>query len=388
MDGENEKPKSGKMSVMAFAGGLCLALLIDLFTFLILFIPVLGLIIGFLMGVVSFLFIVLMRLSWWIIGYDMRGGATVALINGILEMIPIWMGCTMFMVGSFLKNRLNCIEADAKSKGKISMYDRSVLRSAGERNPEYEQAIIRQAAARRAELDQQKKEAQPRPIAAIAPVPPAPKKVDSINSAQKDLPPLSAQTNKWKNAGVAPVAPKNAKQGMRMVEQLPVNQQVKTATTGDALSVKLASQVGAQVNASAMTRSAIDTEFAAAFMGKKQTPEEAEAARIKERDAYYAKENARIAAMNQRKEAAAKHKEDIANWMDEQRKKESQVNKPISAGQQAWHAEQRNTEYSRTAGMPASTAHIKRSDGVRVTSKEEQELREREQKKKMHWWER
>jgi len=82
-----------KMSVIAFIGGLCFAVGVD--------------IIGIIIPFVGTIFIGFMKTTFWIARYDMRGTMVMTSINALLETLPIIPSCTVFMILSFTKNRKN-----------------------------------------------------------------------------------------------------------------------------------------------------------------------------------------------------------------------------------------------------------------------------------------
>ena len=82
-----------KMSILAFAGGVTCAVIVD--------------IIGILIPIIGAIFIGFMRVTFWLAGYDMRGTAMITSINAMLEMLPVVPSCTIFMISAFVKNRKN-----------------------------------------------------------------------------------------------------------------------------------------------------------------------------------------------------------------------------------------------------------------------------------------
>ena len=85
-----------EMSKIAFAGGLSVAIIID--------------IIGIFVPIIGTIFIVFMRLSFWLVGYDMRNSAVMTTVNGLLECLPVVPSCTIFMLLAYKKNKANITE--------------------------------------------------------------------------------------------------------------------------------------------------------------------------------------------------------------------------------------------------------------------------------------
>lgn len=89
------------MSGMAFAGGMTVAFIIDL--------------IGIVVPILGTIFITLMKLSFWLVGYDMRKTTAISVSNGAIELLPIVPGCMMFMGLSYRQNKKNCKERKEKA---------------------------------------------------------------------------------------------------------------------------------------------------------------------------------------------------------------------------------------------------------------------------------
>ncbi|MFA5830269.1 MAG: hypothetical protein WC878_00390 [Candidatus Paceibacterota bacterium] len=94
---------TGKMSTLAFAGGFCCAVFVD--------------ILGFVLPVIGTAFIGFMKFTFWLARYDMKGTAVMTGINAVLEAFPVagLFSSTFFMIASFIKNRKN-VEATEKKK--------------------------------------------------------------------------------------------------------------------------------------------------------------------------------------------------------------------------------------------------------------------------------
>jgi hypothetical protein len=90
-----------KMSTLAFAFGLCGAILFD--------------IIGVLVPVIGTAFIGFMKFTFWIARYDLKNTGIMTIVTTGSEMLPVVPGCTFFMISSFVKNRKN-VEAREKKK--------------------------------------------------------------------------------------------------------------------------------------------------------------------------------------------------------------------------------------------------------------------------------
>jgi hypothetical protein len=90
-----------KMSGMAFAGGMTVAFIIDL--------------IGIVVPILGTIFITLMKLSFWLVGYDMRKTTAITTTNGVIELLPIVPGCMVFMGLSYRQNKKNCKERKEKA---------------------------------------------------------------------------------------------------------------------------------------------------------------------------------------------------------------------------------------------------------------------------------
>jgi hypothetical protein len=90
-----------EMSGMAFTGGMIVAFIIDL--------------VGIVVPVLGTVFICLMKLSFWLVGYDMRETKAIALANGAAEILPIVPGCMVFMGLSWRKNKKNIKERKKKA---------------------------------------------------------------------------------------------------------------------------------------------------------------------------------------------------------------------------------------------------------------------------------
>ncbi|MCX6735700.1 MAG: hypothetical protein NTZ13_01295 [Candidatus Parcubacteria bacterium] len=87
-----------KMSGVAFAGGMVCAIIVDTA--------------GILLPFIGAIFIAFMKTTFWLAQYDMRGTAVMTGVNGLLEMLPITPGSTIFMIMSFTKNRKNMKERE------------------------------------------------------------------------------------------------------------------------------------------------------------------------------------------------------------------------------------------------------------------------------------
>jgi len=96
-----------EMSGMAFAGGMVVAFIVDLTGIVI---PILGTI-----------FIALMKLSWWVAGYDMQKTTAISVSNGIIELLPIVPGCMVFMGLSYRQNKKNCKKRKKQEAGAGAM---------------------------------------------------------------------------------------------------------------------------------------------------------------------------------------------------------------------------------------------------------------------------
>lgn len=90
-----------QMSGMAFAGGMTVAFIIDL--------------IGIVMPILGTIFITLMKLSWWLVGYDMKKTGVISGVTGGVELLPIVPGCMIFMGLSYRQNKKNCKERKEKA---------------------------------------------------------------------------------------------------------------------------------------------------------------------------------------------------------------------------------------------------------------------------------
>jgi len=90
-----------EMSLIAYLAALLLAIIIDL---LGIFIPFIGTV-----------FIVLMRASFWIIGYDLRGTTAMTVINALAEILPVVPSCTIFVYLSHSRNKKNIKERKKQS---------------------------------------------------------------------------------------------------------------------------------------------------------------------------------------------------------------------------------------------------------------------------------
>ncbi|MCK9351330.1 MAG: hypothetical protein WCT49_00260 [Candidatus Paceibacterota bacterium] len=85
-----------EMSGMAFAGGMMVAFVVDL--------------IGILVPILGTIYISLMKLSFWLVGYDMRKTTSMSAINGTLELLPVVPCSMIFMVLSHRQNKINMKE--------------------------------------------------------------------------------------------------------------------------------------------------------------------------------------------------------------------------------------------------------------------------------------
>ncbi len=92
MDGDQ------KMSGVAFAGGMCCAIFVD--------------VAGILLPFIGTMFIGFMKITFWLARYDMRGTGVMTGVNALLEMLPITPGSSIFMIMSFTKNRKNMKERE------------------------------------------------------------------------------------------------------------------------------------------------------------------------------------------------------------------------------------------------------------------------------------
>jgi hypothetical protein len=90
-----------KMSTIAFAGGLCCAIFVD--------------IVGVFIPVIGTAFIGFMKFTFWIARYDLKNTGVMTIITALLEGLPVVPGCTVFMISSFVQNRKN-VEAREKKK--------------------------------------------------------------------------------------------------------------------------------------------------------------------------------------------------------------------------------------------------------------------------------
>jgi hypothetical protein len=90
-----------QMSGLAFAGGMTAALIVDL--------------IGIVVPILGTIFITLMKLSFWIVGYDMRKTSVISAATGGVELLPIVPGCMVFMGLSYRQNKKNCKERKEKA---------------------------------------------------------------------------------------------------------------------------------------------------------------------------------------------------------------------------------------------------------------------------------
>jgi len=91
-----------QMSGMAFAGGMTVAFIIDL--------------IGIVVPILGTIFITLMKLSFWLVGYDMKKTTAISLSNGAIELLPIVPGCMVFMGLSYRQNKKNFREREKEKK--------------------------------------------------------------------------------------------------------------------------------------------------------------------------------------------------------------------------------------------------------------------------------
>ena len=101
-----------QMSGMAFAGGMIVAFIIDL--------------IGIIMPVLGTIFVSLMRLSWWLVGYDMRNTTGISVSMGAVELLPIVPGCMGFMGLCYRQNKKNCKERENEKSTKDSSVNNKV----------------------------------------------------------------------------------------------------------------------------------------------------------------------------------------------------------------------------------------------------------------------
>lgn len=91
-----------KMSALAFVGGMIVAIIIDL--------------VGIIVPILGTVFIAFMRLSFWLVGYDMRNTTTTVVTTAILEMLPIIPTCIVFMARTYGINKKNIIEREKNAK--------------------------------------------------------------------------------------------------------------------------------------------------------------------------------------------------------------------------------------------------------------------------------
>lgn len=96
-----------KMSGMAFAGAMITAFIVDL--------------IGILVPIIGTIYIAFMRLSFWLVGYDMRKTGLQTVVNGALEGLPIIPCCLVFVASSYHQNKKNVKEREEKAKKEGSL---------------------------------------------------------------------------------------------------------------------------------------------------------------------------------------------------------------------------------------------------------------------------
>ncbi len=96
----------GEMSGLAYAMGMTAAFMVDLA--------------GILIPIAGSLFIALMRLSFFIAGYDMKNSGAMTAINALLETAPIVPCCMIFMWQAHKKNKINIKERKKAEEGKAS----------------------------------------------------------------------------------------------------------------------------------------------------------------------------------------------------------------------------------------------------------------------------
>jgi hypothetical protein len=101
-----------EMSGIAYAGGMLVAFIIDL--------------IGILVPILGTIFISLMSLSFMIARYDMRKTTSMAVTNGLLELLPIVPGCMVFMWRSHRQNKIN-VKERKENAGKDGLFNSEML---------------------------------------------------------------------------------------------------------------------------------------------------------------------------------------------------------------------------------------------------------------------